>query len=252
MNKYNMPPPFGPIEKESIPFLLKRKHDDLLASDESELEDEDDKDGKNAAKIQEEKVKQARVGRIAAEKQRLISTASGPTIAAAAAVSASSTSKNTQNVNKIKINIGKPTVKTTKNDHTSPTSTSATAEAISTVSPPRTEQELTVEQKLIRGKCISITELNDLPVFQNYATGAPSTKLYIKNLHQQVTQQDLVDIYTKFNPAVQVNLMKKGRLRGQAFITFPDEKSATLALTCTNGYPFYERPMVVVFGKVAE
>lgn len=214
MNKYNMPPPFGPVDKESIPSLLKRKHDDLLASDESELEEEDNN---NAAEIQEQKVKQARLSRIAAEKQKIALTAS-PAIA--------SNSKPTSN--KIKINIGKLTDGKQK-------STS----------------QLQDKQKLIRDKCLAMPELINLPAFKNYSSGTPSNKLYIKNLSKQVTQQDLFNLYEKFNKDIQVNLMTKGRLRDQAFVTFPDEKIASLALECTNGYMLFDRPMAVLFGKAA-
>ncbi|CDH50491.1 hypothetical protein RO3G_15020 [Lichtheimia corymbifera JMRC:FSU:9682] len=71
MNKMNLPPPFGPVQTDSIPDSLKagdkRKHDELVASDESELEsDEDEK--------QKEKNKQATKSKILAaanERKRL-------------------------------------------------------------------------------------------------------------------------------------------------------------------------------------
>lgn len=44
--------------------------------------------------------------------------------------------------------------------------------------------------------------------------------------------------------------MKEGRMKGQAFVTFPSEKQASEALTDTNGYILNDKPMVVVFGKV--
>ncbi|KAI9347102.1 hypothetical protein BD770DRAFT_421545 [Pilaira anomala] len=185
MNKYNMPPPFGPIDKESLPSLLKRKRDDLLASDESELEEDDNHD--DEMRLQEEKVKQARLGRIAAEKQKLaIAT----------------------------------------------TTTATTA-------------------KSIRDKCLPAEELKNLPAFKNYVCGSPTKKLYVKNLSKQVSEQDLIELYNKFSPDIKVNLMKKGRLRDQAFVEFPNEEQAGLALTCTNGYMLMDRPMAVLYGKSA-
>ncbi|KAI8095230.1 hypothetical protein BDF21DRAFT_2060 [Thamnidium elegans] len=222
MNKYNMPPPFGPIDKESIPSLLKRKRDDLLASDESELEDDDDHS--DEMKLQEEKVKQARLGRIAAEKQKLA-------IATTLTTSTTSNAHTSKNTQKIKINIGKPVQDKVTEKPSSPT--------------------LSDEQKLIRDKCLSMSELINLPAFKNYTSGTPSNKLYVKNLSKQVTEQDLIDLYSKFSPNIQVNLMKKGRLRDQAFVEFPDEKQAKLALTCTNGYELVDRPMAVLFSKSA-
>ncbi|GAA5810479.1 hypothetical protein MFLAVUS_003900 [Mucor flavus] len=218
MNKYNMPPPFGPIDKESIPSLLKRKRDDLLASDESELEDDDDHS--DEMKLQEEKVKQARLGRIAAEKQKLA-------ISTTLTASTTSNAQAIKNTPKIKINIGKQVAEKLA----SPT--------------------LSDEQKSIRDKCLSMSELINLPAFKNYTSGTPSNKLYVKNLSKQVTEQDLIDLYSNFSPNIQVNLMKKGRLRDQAFVEFSDEKQANLALICTNGYVLVDRPMAVLFSKSA-
>ncbi|KAG2213396.1 hypothetical protein INT47_009069, partial [Mucor saturninus] len=222
MNKYNMPPPFGAVDKESVPSL-KRKHDDLLASDESELEDEDNND--IAAEAQEQKVKQARLGRIAAEKQKIALTTSPANCTASKATSS-----------KIKINIGKLTDQKRSSQLQD-----------KQVAP----DQLQEEQKKIHDKCLPMSELINLPAFKNYTSGTPSNKLYIKNLSKQVTQQDLLDLYGKFSKEIQVNLMTKGRLRDQAFVKFPDETSARLALECTNGYVLHERPMAVLFSKAA-
>ncbi|GAN05912.1 RNA-binding protein 40-like [Mucor ambiguus] len=203
MNKYNMPPPFGPAEKDAKPAFLKRKHDQLLASDESELED-DEQDEKDQGTT-EEKVKQARLVRMAAEKQKL----------ALQRQSFSSTSSTTHASNKrIKINIG-----------------------------------LTAEQQALRKQCKPISELMDLPAFKNYEEGMPSSRLYIKNLDKQTTQQELVDLYSKFSKDVNVNLMTKGKLRGQAFVSFKEKSEASSALQCTNGYVMHDRPLSVQYGK---
>lgn len=44
--------------------------------------------------------------------------------------------------------------------------------------------------------------------------------------------------------------MKEGRMKGQAFVTFPSVKQASEALEDTNGFILKDKPMVVVFGKV--
>lgn len=41
-------------------------------------------------------------------------------------------------------------------------------------------------------------------------------------------------------------LMKDGRMKGQAFIGLPSEKSAERALRDTNGYVLHDKPLVVV------
>lgn len=206
MNKYNMPPPFGPAEKDAKPSFLKRKHDQLLASDESELEDEQD----DTTELQQEKVKQTRLLRMAAEKQKL---ALHKQPSSSSSSSSFFTTTNTSN-KKIKINIG-----------------------------------LTLEQQAIRKQCKPISELLNLPAFKQYEEGTPSSKIYIKNLDKQTTQQELVDLYSIFSKDVNVNLMTKGRLRGQAFVGFTDKAEAALALQCTNGYVLHDRPMSVQFGK---
>ena len=41
-------------------------------------------------------------------------------------------------------------------------------------------------------------------------------------------------------------LMKQGRMKGQAFITFPNEEAAKSARKDTNGFILKDKPMVVV------
>ncbi|XP_050094903.1 RNA-binding region-containing protein 3 [Anopheles aquasalis] len=105
-----------------------------------------------------------------------------------------------------------------------------------------------------------------LNVFQNYAAGDPSGKLYIKNLAKQVTEQDLTQIYQLFHDkaviqSIDVKLMKTGRMKGQAFVSFlpvdedsPSEvkqfaKCIATALSATNGYILKDKPMVVSYAK---
>lgn len=40
--------------------------------------------------------------------------------------------------------------------------------------------------------------------------------------------------------------MKEGRMKGQAFITLPNEEKAEGALNDTNGFMLHGKPMVVV------
>jgi U11/U12 small nuclear ribonucleoprotein SNRNP65 len=92
-------------------------------------------------------------------------------------------------------------------------------------------------------------ELTEWAAFKNYQAGTPSTKLYIKNLSKKTTEQDLKAVFSLFSSNIEIQLMVKGRLREQAFITFPDKESAATALECTNGYVLMDRPMAVVFGR---
>ncbi|KAI7905026.1 uncharacterized protein BX663DRAFT_501407 [Cokeromyces recurvatus] len=208
MNKLNMPPPFGFAEKEAKPSILKRKHDDLLSSDESEIED-DTQSEEISVKLQEEKVKQARLARIAAEKQKL---------AIKSANSQQTQSHQHQHLKqKLKIVVN--------------------------------NTRLNEEQKAIRDKCKPLSELIHLSAFKNYEAGEPSSKLYIKNLSKKTTQEDLIQLFSKFSKDIVVDLKSKGRLRDQAFISFQDPDAATLALECTNGYVLLDRPIAVLYSR---
>lgn len=99
---------------------------------------------------------------------------------------------------------------------------------------------------------ISESQQNEWPAFKNYQPGNPSQRLYIKNLHAKVTQLDLYRLFLKFIvlpdhlDSFDIVHMTKGRLRGQAFVTFPSIEIAERALQSTNGYMLQSRPMVVV------
>ncbi|XP_058065862.1 RNA-binding region-containing protein 3-like [Anopheles bellator] len=102
-----------------------------------------------------------------------------------------------------------------------------------------------------------------LNVFQNYTPGEPSDKLYIKNLSKHVTEQDLKKIFDLFFEqdvlrVVDVKLMKTGRMKGQAFVSFvsvsadkADELKKIVAnvLSVTNGYILKDKPMVISYAK---
>ena len=47
-------------------------------------------------------------------------------------------------------------------------------------------------------------------------------------------------------PRFDIVLMKEGRMKGQAFVGLPSERSAERALRDTNGYVLYDKPLVVV------
>lgn len=107
---------------------------------------------------------------------------------------------------------------------------------------------------------MKIAELKELPVYKNYEKGAISTRLYIKNLAKNVEDSHLKHIYGRYVDwqdeasvnAFDIRLMKEGRMKGQAFVTFSNEQSAEIALTETNGYLLCEKPLVVSFARSAK
>ncbi|KAJ8715861.1 hypothetical protein PYW08_013146 [Mythimna loreyi] len=135
----------------------------------------------------------------------------------------------------------------------------------------REEQQVEVEQKqeepdqpivtkteLLRNR-ISYADMKILPVFKNYHPGQPSMRLYIKNLAKTVTEQDIKSIYKRYVEGLtdeeltgfDVRVMQEGRMKGQAFVTFPSVSTAETALSETNGYMLKEKPMVVQFARAA-
>ena len=40
--------------------------------------------------------------------------------------------------------------------------------------------------------------------------------------------------------------MQEGRMKGQAFITFPSDETAEKALSSTHGYVLHAKPMIIV------
>ncbi|KAF7801501.1 U11/U12 small nuclear ribonucleoprotein 65 kDa protein [Senna tora] len=99
-------------------------------------------------------------------------------------------------------------------------------------------------------------DLLSLPMFKNYTAGNPAPVLYIKNLAKDVIADDFHFIFGSLfgnieaaRSVLQVKLMQEGRMRGQAFITFPSIDLAQHALNLVNGYVFKGKPMIIQFGR---
>ncbi|CAH0730083.1 unnamed protein product, partial [Brenthis ino] len=120
------------------------------------------------------------------------------------------------------------------------------------------EQPSISKQELLKNR-ISYSDMKILPVFKNYHPGQPSMRLYIKNLAKTVTEQDLNRVYKRYVEHItedeqigfDIRLMQEGRMKGQAFVTFPSVSVAQTALNETNGYLLKEKPMVVQFARAA-
>ncbi|KAL3506680.1 hypothetical protein ACH5RR_032062 [Cinchona calisaya] len=99
-------------------------------------------------------------------------------------------------------------------------------------------------------------EILSLPMFKNYSAGNPSPVLYIKNLAKDVVADDFYFIFGSFfgnidaaKSSLSVKLMQEGRMRGQAFVTFPSVELAHGALNLVNGYVFKGKPLIIQFGR---
>uniref|UniRef100_A0A6I8MZQ3 RRM domain-containing protein n=1 Tax=Ornithorhynchus anatinus TaxID=9258 RepID=A0A6I8MZQ3_ORNAN len=89
-----------------------------------------------------------------------------------------------------------------------------------------TEPVAFVPEDEIRRNRLSEEEIRKIPRFSSYSPGEPSKVLYLKNLSPRVTGKELVSLFARFQekegPQIQFRLLT-GRMRGQAFITFPSE-----------------------------
>uniref|UniRef100_A0A8C3GVX0 RNA-binding protein 41 n=1 Tax=Corvus moneduloides TaxID=1196302 RepID=A0A8C3GVX0_CORMO len=111
--------------------------------------------------------------------------------------------------------------------------------------------EFVPEEEILKNR-LSEEELRKIPRFSSYHPGEPSKVLYLKNLGPRVTMKDLVSLFARFqkedSPLIQFRLLS-GRMRDQAFITFPDTEAAQSALQLLNGYKLHGKPLVIAFGK---
>ncbi|XP_057544672.1 U11/U12 small nuclear ribonucleoprotein 65 kDa protein [Amaranthus tricolor] len=112
----------------------------------------------------------------------------------------------------------------------------------------------TIEQ--IESQKLPPEEILSLPMFKNYTAGSPASVLYIKNLAKDVVPDDFYFIFGSFfgsidaaRSSLSVKLMQEGRMRGQAFVTFPSIELAHSALNIVNGYVFKGKPMIIQFGR---
>lgn len=101
-------------------------------------------------------------------------------------------------------------------------------------------------------------EILSLPMFKNYTAGNPTNVLYIKNLSKDVVADDFYYIFGAFFESIagaksnlSIKLMQEGRMRGQAFLTFPSIEIAHHALNVVNGYVYKGKPMIIQFGRNA-
>ncbi|KNA24518.1 hypothetical protein SOVF_015240 [Spinacia oleracea] len=108
----------------------------------------------------------------------------------------------------------------------------------------------------IKSQKLPPEEILSLPMFKNYAAGNPTSVLYIKNLAKDVVLDDFHFIFGSLfgsvdaaKSSLSVKLMQEGRMRGQAFVTFPSVELAHHALNLVNGYVFKGKPMIIQFGR---
>ncbi|XP_069069703.1 RNA-binding protein 41 isoform X2 [Pleurodeles waltl] len=115
-----------------------------------------------------------------------------------------------------------------------------------------TEHVEFVTEEEIKKNRLSEDEIRKIPRFASYSPGNPSKVLYLKNLSPRVTPKDLFSLFARFQhknePQINFRVLT-GRMRGQAFITFPSVAVAENARLLVNGYNLLGKPLVIEFGK---
>lgn len=140
----------------------------------------------------------------------------------------------------------------------------AKAEKLENVQKPDTNYTIDHKQFVSQDKVsagrLKQSQFKDFSVFKNYSTGECTSRLYIKNLTKHTTEQELVNLFGSFvnwsipmaYDTFDIRLMKEGRMKGQAFVTLPDEESAQCIVTECNGYIHNNKPMVIQFARSAK
>lgn len=262
MNKMNLPPPFSSVPDHVFAQqMLKTSFTKTKAnsSDESEIESDDD----TASKLKEViPVKRTMPQKKVVKRPKFIRP--NPQV---------SNSKESENVDNVfdRVNLQmQPKIqlklKAGVLEKNLDTQQSNTVESV--ILPEQSENnnasvmlpesiDVITEEELQKGK-MPQEEWKALPVFKNYKPGIPAAKLYIKNIAKAAELKDLEYIYKRFHSRIEgaedqfhIKLMKEGKMKGQAFITFNTIESAQQALEATHGYVLKEKALVVMFAKSA-
>uniref|UniRef100_A0A673WET7 RNA-binding region-containing protein 3 n=1 Tax=Salmo trutta TaxID=8032 RepID=A0A673WET7_SALTR len=114
-------------------------------------------------------------------------------------------------------------------------------------------------KELDKGR-LSRDEIKRMSVYKNYEPGEPTIFCFYRLIASNHVQcGDLKYIYGRYidvsseaeRNMFDIVLMKEGRMKGQAFVGLPSERSAEKALRDTNGYVLYDKPLVVSFARSA-
>lgn len=121
------------------------------------------------------------------------------------------------------------------------------------------EEESTeyISAKQLTENKITNEDILKMNQFKNYKRGEKTNRIYIKNIGKQVSTEDLFFVFKRFirkctneeKATLDIRHMKEGRMKGQAFVTFPTEDIAEKALRHAHGYILQDKPMVIQYGK---
>ncbi|WFD34096.1 hypothetical protein MCUN1_000928 [Malassezia cuniculi] len=82
---------------------------------------------------------------------------------------------------------------------------------------------------------------------------APNTALYVKNINSQVKKEELrrqlYTLFATYGRVIDVVATRAPGMRGQAFVVFRDQPSATAALNALDGFEFYDKPLALQYAR---
>jgi RNA recognition motif-containing protein len=97
---------------------------------------------------------------------------------------------------------------------------------------------------------MSDEEIREIDRFRDYSPGEESRILFVKNLGKFVSHEEVVALFLAFQNEESLRFkILDGKMKGQAFVTFPNSRSARHALESVNGFLLNGRPVIVQFGK---
>ena len=80
-------------------------------------------------------------------------------------------------------------------------------------------------------------------------TTPPNVTIYLNNLNEKIKIESLKAalnaMFSQFGSILDVIAGRSKKLRGQAWIVFEEVDSASKALRQMQGFPFYDKPMVI-------
>lgn len=119
-----------------------------------------------------------------------------------------------------------------------------------------------------------IAELASHKLMRNYARGQACNVLYVKNISRKATEEQLLSLFGRYWPSraeaqrfdgrlklyasnrkcrhLHLRLMDKGRMKGQAFVTFPNTRMAETALDDVLGFCLNGKPLIIVRSRPEE
>ncbi|KAH8549187.1 putative U1 small nuclear ribonucleoprotein A [Umbelopsis sp. PMI_123] len=81
----------------------------------------------------------------------------------------------------------------------------------------------------------------------------PNQTLYIKGLPEKVRveeiKESLYTLFLSYGEILDIVIMKKDKMRGQAFVVFEDIAAATTALKSLNGFSFYDKNITIQYAR---